>query len=39
VYLPSRLVIEAQWDEAERLGHMFAERQELDRVTLIFRQC
>ncbi|MGB9690188.1 hypothetical protein, partial [Thermogutta sp.] len=39
VYLPSRLVIEAQWDEAERLGHMFAERQQLDRVTLIFRQC
>lgn len=39
VYLPSRLIIEAQWDEAERLGRMIAEPRQTEHVTLVFRQC
>jgi len=39
LYLPSRLVINAQWDEAERLGRMMAEPSQPEQVTVVFRQC
>jgi len=39
VYLPSRLIIEAQWDEAERLGRMIAGPQEVEQVAVAFREC
>jgi hypothetical protein len=37
VYLPGQLVIESQWDEAERLGRMLVSPHASERMTLSFR--
>lgn len=36
VYLPSRLMIDGQWDEAERLGRMLLKSEEQERIVLSF---
>ncbi|GAB4142887.1 FHA domain-containing protein [Thermopirellula anaerolimosa] len=36
VYLPGRLVVESQWDEAERLGRMLVNAHAGERTTLKF---
>jgi|GEM_PF-739061 len=36
VYLPSRLTISAQWDEAERLGRMMVNQEAREQVVLSF---